>query len=161
MATSTARRKRKRLTTCDFKAQSEVWIPQLFTPSPALTFILKLLVCIILERQFGSLQIKPKENDNKQLFSLQEENVGLKTKIQTLEQELQSAHKLRHSTKNQLEGELLDLKKKLRDTEAKYSNLVATRPKVSLSKPEMLAASNFKTKVITFVNQARTTQWTN
>ena len=158
MATSTARRKRKRLTTCDFKAHSEVWIPQLFTPSPALTFILKLLVCIILERQFGSLQIKPKENDNKQLFSLQEENVGLKTKIQTLEQELQSAHKLRHSTKNQLEGELLDLKKKLRDTEAKYSNLVATRPKVSLSKPEMLAASNFKTKVITFVNQARTTQ---
>ena len=80
------------------------------------------------------LQIKPKENDNKQLFSLQEENVGLKKKIQTLEHDLQSAHKLHHSTKNQLEGELLDLKKKLRDTEAKYSNLAATPPKVSLYK---------------------------
>ena len=79
-----------------------------------------------------SLQNKPKENDNKQLFSLQEENVGLKKKIPTLEHELQSAHKLHHSTKNQLEGELLDLKKKLRDTEAKYSNLAATPPKVSL-----------------------------
>ena len=76
------------------------------------------------------MQNKPKETDNKQLFSLQEENVGLKKKIQTLEHELQSAHKLHHSTKNQLEGELLDLKKKLRDTEAKYSNLAATPPKV-------------------------------
>lgn len=78
-----------------------------------------------------SLQIKPKENDKKQLFSLQEENVSLKKKIQTLEHDLQSAHKLHHGTKNQLEGELLDLKKKLRDTEAKYSNLAATPPKVS------------------------------
>ena len=104
------------------------------------------------------MQIKPKENDNKQLFSLQGENVGLKKKIQTLEHELQSAHKLHHSTKNQLEGELLDLKKKLRDTEAKYSNLVATPPRVSSSKREMLAASNFKTKVITFDNHTLTTQ---
>ena len=85
-----------------------------------------------------SLQNKPKENDNKQLFSLQEENVGLKKKIQTLEHELQSAHKLHQSTKNQLEGELLDLKKKLRDTEAKYSSLAATPPKVSLDDRETL-----------------------
>jgi len=77
----------------------------------------------------NSLQTKPKENDNKQLFSLQEENVGLKKKIQTLERDLQSAHKLHRSTKNQLEGELLDLKKKLRNTEAKYSNLASTPPK--------------------------------
>ena len=82
----------------------------------------------------NSLQPKPKENDNKQLFSLQEENVGLKKKIQTLEHDLQSAHKLHHSTKNQLEGELLDLKKKLRNTEAKYSNLACTPPKVSLER---------------------------
>ena len=44
MAMSTARRKRKRLTACDSQVQIEVWMPQLFTPSPALTFILKLLV---------------------------------------------------------------------------------------------------------------------
>ena len=44
MATSTARRKRKRLTACDSQVQSEGWILQLFTPCPALTFILKLLV---------------------------------------------------------------------------------------------------------------------
>ena len=46
MATSTARQKRKHLAACDSKVQSEAWIPQLFTPSPALTFILKLLVSI-------------------------------------------------------------------------------------------------------------------
>lgn len=84
---------------------------------------------IIKLQNAGTESIKPKEHDNKQLFSLQEENVGLKKKIQTLEHELQSSHKLHHSTKNQLEGELLDLKKKLRDTEAKYSNLAATPPK--------------------------------
>ena len=44
MATSTARRKRKCLTACDSQVQSEVWIPQLFTPLPTLTFILKLIV---------------------------------------------------------------------------------------------------------------------
>ena len=44
MAATTARRKQKRLTACYSQVQSEVWIPQLLTPSPALTFILKLLV---------------------------------------------------------------------------------------------------------------------
>ena len=39
---STARR--THLTVYDSQVHSEVWIPQLFTPSPALTFILKLLV---------------------------------------------------------------------------------------------------------------------
>ena len=99
-----------------------------------------------------SLQIKPKENDNKQLLSLQEENVGLKKKIQTLEHELQSAHKLHNSTKNKLEGELLDLKKKLRDTEAKYSNLAATPPKVSLYKQEIIKV-RFK-EVLTCIAKA-------
>ena len=74
----------------------------------------------------------PKETDNKQLFALQEENASLKKKTQTLEHDLQSVHKLHQNTKNRLEGELLDLKKKLRDAEAKYSNLAATPPKVSL-----------------------------
>lgn len=71
---------------------------------------------------------KPREN-NKQVFSLQEEVTTLKKKIQTLEHDLQSAHKLHATTKNKLEEEALNLRKKLRDTEAKYSNLAATPPK--------------------------------
>ncbi|KAL9975125.1 hypothetical protein ACROYT_G012243 [Oculina patagonica] len=84
---------------------------------------------IIKLQNAGTGSSKPKEHDNKQLISLQEENANLKKKAQTQEHDLQSAHKLHHSTKNKLEGELLDLKKKLRDTEAKYSNLAATPPK--------------------------------
>ena len=68
------------------------------------------------------------------MFSLQEEVTTLKKKIQTLEHDLQSAHKLHVTTKNKLEEEALNLRKKLRDTEAKYSNLAATPPKVSQKK---------------------------
>lgn len=71
---------------------------------------------------------KTKEND-KQLFSLQEENANFKKKVQSLEHELQSTNKLHLNTKNRLEDELLGLRKKLRDAEAKYSNLAATPPK--------------------------------
>lgn len=52
--------------------------------------------------------------------------------MQSLEQELQSANKLHLNSKNQLEDELLGLRKKLRDAEAKYTNLASTPPKVSL-----------------------------
>lgn len=48
-----------------------------------------------------------------------------------MEHDLQSARKQQAHTKNKLEEEVLDLRKKLRDTEAKYSNLAATPPKVS------------------------------
>ena len=50
--------------------------------------------------------------------------------MQSLEHELQSANKLHLTTKNKLEDELLSLRKKLRDTEAKYSSLASTPPKV-------------------------------
>ena len=77
------------------------------------------------------MQNKTKEND-KQLFSLQEENANFKKKVQSLEHELQSTNKLHLNTKNRLDDELLGLRKKLRDAEAKYSNLAATPPKVCL-----------------------------
>jgi len=67
-----------------------------------------------------------------QNFALQEENTNLKKKVQSLEHELQSANKLHLNSKNQLEDELLGLRKKLRDAEAKYTNLASTPPKVSL-----------------------------
>lgn len=76
----------------------------------------------------GSSSINTKETD-KQLSTLQEENINLKNKIQSLEHELQSANKLHLTTKNKLEDELLSLRKKLRDTEAKYSSLASTPPK--------------------------------
>lgn len=69
-------------------------------------------------------------NENEpQLLALQEENGNLRKKIQTMEHEVQSSSKLHLDTKNQLEEELLGLRKKLRDAEAKYSNLAATPPK--------------------------------
>lgn len=71
---------------------------------------------------------KSKEND-KQLFSLQEDNADLRKKIQGLEHEVQSANKLHLNTKNQLEDELLGVRKKLREAEAKYTNLASTPPK--------------------------------
>jgi len=71
---------------------------------------------------------KTKENDI-QNFALQEENTNLKKKVQSLEHELQSANKLHLNSKNQLEDELLGLRKKLRDAEAKYTNLASTPPK--------------------------------
>ena len=66
------------------------------------------------------------------MFSLQEDNADLRKKIQSLEHEVQSANKLHLNTKNQLEDELLGVRKKLREAEAKYTNLASTPPKVSL-----------------------------
>ncbi|KAK2554469.1 Kinesin-like protein KIFC3 [Acropora cervicornis] len=70
-----------------------------------------------------------KNEDNSQMLALQDENGNLKKRVQTLEYEVQSTSKLHLNTKNQLEDELLGLRKKLRDAEARYTNLAATPPK--------------------------------
>ena len=72
------------------------------------------------------------------MLTLQDENGNLKKRVQTLEYEVQNASKLHLNTKNQLEDELLGLRKKLRDAEARYTSLVATPPKVSFKLRNLL-----------------------
>ena len=86
---------------------------------------------------FGYLQ-NNKNEDNSRMLALQDENGNLKKRVQTLEYEVQNASKLHLNTKNQLEDELLGLRKKLRDAEARYTNLAATPPKVSFKLRNLL-----------------------
>ena len=79
---------------------------------------------------FPALQNKSNEADNQHLFALQEDNASLKKRLKSLEHEVQSSNREHLSTKNKYEEELLQLRKKVRDTEAKYTSLASTPPKV-------------------------------
>jgi len=66
-------------------------------------------------------------------MQLQEENDALKTKVRELEQELSTLEESSKETKKKGDYEMMELRKKLRDTETKYTNLASTPPKVGMN----------------------------
>jgi predicted nucleic acid-binding Zn-ribbon protein len=54
----------------------------------------------------------------------------LKKKIRNLEQDINTSEAAAKEAKKKTDIELMELRKKLRDTETKYTNLASTPPKV-------------------------------
>lgn len=69
-------------------------------------------------------------NNNIKQQQLQEENDVLKSKVRDLEQELSTHEAAAKENKKKTDLEMMELRKKLRDTETKYTNLASTPPKV-------------------------------
>ncbi|XP_031564254.1 kinesin-like protein KIFC3 isoform X2 [Actinia tenebrosa] len=81
-------------------------------------------------QQAGNV-ITENNNQSKHL-QLQEENDLLKTKIRNLEQDISTLEESAKESKKKHDIELMEVRKKLRDTETKYTNLASTPPKVRM-----------------------------